>query len=1802
MNLYIASLREVNRETVNNFSVYSGTTYNVGDWVLYSGVYYKCIKTHTSDYSNPPTNCEYWARSMTVNPNDSPPTSFTIKNWTVYDPSYASQYNASHSVVNPDDGYIYVHSTNAWQDTTLAPSKIKNTTSNYQENKYWTRFTKLSPLADGETGPDSEDTVTTVSRYTLYTYDRTDPSSTATQYRKYDVVWFAGRVVDSEHLEKNFKLYMCTEDHNNYASVTGARVASHVPGEEDSRNYWCEIKQVQTDETGKTYIDPAKYPGSGGGRAWYRYVDRLVVADRIENTLKYNVVTGVTGDYKCVFYRKYRTFNTLSPSDITGSECLDNNSRPIQTEANTMSYGTTYRIWYKIFSTDSQQPPYISTDDAKYIEAKEYGSFKMNTYIANAKCIYDGYVYKCKSNYEAGEKDTEGNVKNPGTDSEHWELDLDNNGKKKPVYEFDYDGVIDDYISVEWIDRYSEYGTFVAKLPITEYNKSLIALDKYVVYGNHKTVMYIDSYKTYRDSDGEYIQISGKSLSALLTRRVVFPQENFDTVLCRSSGGLIYALKKLISDLFVFPENVTQINETTGDIMYYFPNRATNVITVKDDADTTSFAYKLLLNKSINASFSQTDAYEVLTTIASGNAVGFKMNLIRGDRYTKPEFQFEVYRGLDRTQTRAHTEVSPALFSKAFDNLKKSEYSKTNTDYKNFAISYTEKACDSYIDLRDFGSVFDSTQSLFVGEFKNKILEALGKTNTGQKITGWTDALRWKLVLALVKAAKDANPSTITVTECVVGTTSVTWSDAATKIVFVCKNHSKRPTITLDTNQSGEATSDIWATFIDSTQYEWLSVPVLKYACEVMFPVFFTGSDATFSSILGSLLDGYTTSSSRVKFLYATSSIDRSGLDRREVYAQKDDTKSKWSEAQAASFSAGSNNTAMLSSDDDEDETDEQTLLKLQKGADKIVGEYKIETDVSAELEENSMFQFDSEFYLGDIVDVDDGLNNNVKMFVTEFSITDDEQGIAKHPTFEKYKPIPERFNKLNYLSFAYGKTKALASRYANPATSKEQSDGVNLKFTRELKINGPMWLRDAYSENWTLKDGEHPVYQFISSGEEGVLRRPEYMSHPAYIVIADSLGSTSTKQYIYLGQGFHSLGGEKRWFTEWYEADGSPYNRKIFYTLYAQPEQEYTSGNPTLYVLNNNGTMVVSTDAGYTEVYSSTPDRYESTYLYYGDTTLYEKDPVERTFYKTFDIRTWTPGTKYNENQLVWLPRSHQVGYPDYKIYFCVSSTGSQTAVFNSDDAWEETAIINPLQYEHLADLCVNKYPFPRILRIIPDAVGPYEFGRTYYAGNVILSSESSLIPPIVTRSGSTLTMEKTGNLAEHYDIYDGTTLIATVAAPSDPFSSGYYLCNKKTKNGTSSVEWDHVSNSGLMINEILDICKTIDPHDMFYELESPFYLTEIEAKTSYAGQAVQDTGLSNAVRYCVLGVQSTTSWKNTFTYDSSTSKYTERGITALVLHENAGTLQYKVALNDPKDTNSRFAENIASTPSGETDIANIKKAFDIHMLKPMDGIDGITKFDISMKREDLSASTVSLVPSATQKLPIYDYETDNMRYYSTSEYHLPYIGISGCHFVYPKLEATSGIISYTDTVAGLYFYKLLAYNSYATVVQRNLWKNTAEIHWANMGNYQFDGELIYTNPRNGTFRGTGTSSDSFWMFYADVNDDDELEYEDVYFTNEFELCVLENNVPTYITDWTDEAKIGKDKEPVYYNVERETRTLANEYYPVQDTAVNDDGSKNDAEIYGLYDTVTGEFIAIDQGAAGSIYFTNGGVSNDDE
>lgn len=220
--------------------------------------------------------------------------------------------------------------------------------------------------------------------------------------------------------------------------------------------------------------------------------------------------------------------------------------------------------------------------------------------------------------------------------------------------------VIDDYISLLWVERYYEAGEFeLVMAPKENFLDDMYRRVRDIAYlriRDSDRVMILDTIEITTDPEtGGRLKLTGKSLEIILDRRIYW------------EGFKLWKSQELSSFLwYCLQYNVTAPTDPARKIPN-FRYSEKNWPSMGKHALTTMKEY------------SSETIYEMISEQCKFSKYGFKV-ILASDNW----FEFVLYKGVDRTPKGSQSNY--VIVSPKYDNLSESNYLSSSSDYRNTAL------------------------------------------------------------------------------------------------------------------------------------------------------------------------------------------------------------------------------------------------------------------------------------------------------------------------------------------------------------------------------------------------------------------------------------------------------------------------------------------------------------------------------------------------------------------------------------------------------------------------------------------------------------------------------------------------------------------------------------------------------------------------------------------------------------------------------------------------------------------------------------------------------------------------------------------------------------------------------------------------------------------------------------------------------------------------------------------------------------------------------------------------------------
>lgn len=225
--------------------------------------------------------------------------------------------------------------------------------------------------------------------------------------------------------------------------------------------------------------------------------------------------------------------------------------------------------------------------------------------------------------------------------------------------------LIQNFSSLTWTERYTEYGDFTLTTGEIEKTLNALPLNSMVGLLDSKEVMIVEDYKVTKNKGAEsQLEITGKSAETLLSRR--------------ASVFSLVGKKYLKQDFNNYkPENLIAklCNNLRGNSFVNGVDRSLPFVTKVAPTNFAAIPYYTLPFGNL---------YDPIKDIADVYSLGLKAY-----RTTSNTLTLEVYQGTDRSINSNHS--NPIIFSSLLGDFEEEEYYSSLKDYANFVSMHSTR-------------------------------------------------------------------------------------------------------------------------------------------------------------------------------------------------------------------------------------------------------------------------------------------------------------------------------------------------------------------------------------------------------------------------------------------------------------------------------------------------------------------------------------------------------------------------------------------------------------------------------------------------------------------------------------------------------------------------------------------------------------------------------------------------------------------------------------------------------------------------------------------------------------------------------------------------------------------------------------------------------------------------------------------------------------------------------------------------------------------------------------------------------
>lgn len=349
--------------------------------------------------------------------------------------------------------------------------------------------------------------------------------------------------------------------------------------------------------------------------------------------------------------------------------------------------------------------------------------------------------------------------------------------------------LVENFVSLVWTERYQEAGEFVLDMPVTKENIDLFRRGRYISFDESEETMIIQTVnitESYGDEKEPLLEISGKSLATILSRRVNaskvvdFQKQHIGTI--SYSGSFSSVCQSIVNDDLINPimyswswyhwddDNngyVHGVDMTVSKSKHKVdidgpenvPSRKIdhtvfkNLISAENDP-TVDVEYTKLMT-----------LYDLIVKLCRRYIMGVRV-VINADN----NFEIQVYSGTDRT-TKQKT-LEPVIFNPIMDNISYVNYYEDDTEYKNYWFTYIDgyiapkeidwnNGSSGIYQGRTWGMITDKNSSTYTGVDRYEIplfSDAVSSTDDFDPNKTWTSGdgtenpapEHWPILLQLI--------------------------------------------------------------------------------------------------------------------------------------------------------------------------------------------------------------------------------------------------------------------------------------------------------------------------------------------------------------------------------------------------------------------------------------------------------------------------------------------------------------------------------------------------------------------------------------------------------------------------------------------------------------------------------------------------------------------------------------------------------------------------------------------------------------------------------------------------------------------------------------------------------------------------------------------------------------------------------------------------------------------------------------------------------------------------------------------
>jgi hypothetical protein len=236
-------------------------------------------------------------------------------------------------------------------------------------------------------------------------------------------------------------------------------------------------------------------------------------------------------------------------------------------------------------------------------------------------------------------------------------VDVVTDRKIPEIYVYDQDldalGIIDEYSSLNWAERYNSEGDFELELPLSYASSSLLTFGNFLYIPTSDKLMIVEEKKPTRSPTEGKLIVNGRSAESVLRRRVQMQEHTW------------FAPAEFIAYHHVY---WSSINPADND----------RKIDLFESGSGDGWPPAMETSSTIIEQFASETIYEIIEIVLKRVDLGFKI-IVGNLANPASKLYFLVYEGVDRSLNQQDI-TPPIIFSEVFDNLLNSSFITTQKD------------------------------------------------------------------------------------------------------------------------------------------------------------------------------------------------------------------------------------------------------------------------------------------------------------------------------------------------------------------------------------------------------------------------------------------------------------------------------------------------------------------------------------------------------------------------------------------------------------------------------------------------------------------------------------------------------------------------------------------------------------------------------------------------------------------------------------------------------------------------------------------------------------------------------------------------------------------------------------------------------------------------------------------------------------------------------------------------------------------------------------------------------------------